>query len=475
MERARQIAQFQEAIRLPSELSFQRAVLRIDWLARFVNTYYASFHVPALIIFLIWLYVRHRDSYPHWRNGLVFLTACCLVIRFVRVAPPRFFPDLGYADLSTRYGLNIYGPISEGVSDQFAAMPSIHVGWAAVVSFGVVMVSTSWLRWIVGLHVVVTFLVVSATGNHWWLDGIVAIALLCLGLAIDTRVRAARARRREAGSAPVVRSVEPMARDILDDRLLGALHLRALTHDGFAHDPAIEHVAFQAGTIDALMGGRYDGDASIGELLAHGDLGIGTIQGLGGELVVIDGQAFVVDGDGVVEAVEDSTTTPFAVVCRFAPGVVEPVGGPISSADLHRRIESLAPPDVEVLAVRVDGRFSDLRLRSVHAQQPPYPPLVEVTAHQTEWRIAESTGSLVGFRFPDSTAGVEVPGFHLHFLAEDRRAGGHVLDVTLEQGTISIDGGDELHVELPDHVRLGVPGAANRAAIRAVEGGSTRR
>ncbi|UDY36502.1 acetolactate decarboxylase [Dermatobacter hominis] len=261
-----------------------------------------------------------------------------------------------------------------------------------------------------------------------------------------------------------------MTRDILDDRLLGALHLRALTRSGLRHDPVAEHVAFQAGTLDALMAGRYDGDATIGELLRHGDLGIGTTQGLGGELVVLDGRAFVVDGDGAVAPVPASTATPFAVVCRFAPAVSVPADD-LDLAALRERIDALAPAGSDVVAVRVDGRFAGVRLRSVHAPSPPYPPLAEVTAHQTEWAVPEVDGTLVGFRFPDATAGVEVPGYHLHLLSEDRQVGGHVLDARLVRGTIALDGVDELHVELPEHVGLGVPGAADRAAIRSVEGG----
>jgi acetolactate decarboxylase len=261
-----------------------------------------------------------------------------------------------------------------------------------------------------------------------------------------------------------------VSRDIVDDRLLGALHLRALTRSGLHHDPATEHVAFQAGTLDALMAGRYDGDATVGELLDHGDLGIGTTQGLGGELVVLDGRAHVVDGDGVVSPVTPDTRTPFAVVCRFAPGPGVAAAG-LDHDGLRRRIQALAPPGREILAVRVDGRFAALRLRSVHAPARPYPPLAEITAHQSEWSVPEATGSLVGFRFPDAAAGVEVPGFHLHFLSEDRLVGGHVLSAALVDGTIAVDGADELHVELPDDVGLGVPGAADRAAIRSVEGG----
>jgi hypothetical protein len=193
IERARDIVRFESWLHLPSELSLQELVLRSDIAARMTNWYYAVLHVPALVAFLIWLFARHRDVYPRWRNGLAMLTGCCLVIRFVRVAPPRFLPDLGYIDLSTRYGLSVYGPVGTGVSDQFAAMPSIHVGWAAVVSLGIISASASRWRWLFGLHLVVTLLVVSATGHHWWLDGIVAIALLLAGLRVDDFIRKRRA------------------------------------------------------------------------------------------------------------------------------------------------------------------------------------------------------------------------------------------------------------------------------------------
>ena len=193
IERARTIVDVQEAMRLPSELSLQEFILNNDWLGWPTTLYYATLHVPALIVFLVWLFVRHRDAFPHWRNGLVFLTGTCLVIRFWRVAPPRFLVDLGYQDLSEIFGPSIYGPVGTGVSDQFAAMPSIHVGWAAVVSFGVVAASPSRWRWLALLHVIITVIVVSASGNHWWLDGIVAIGLLAIGLLIDSAVRRRRA------------------------------------------------------------------------------------------------------------------------------------------------------------------------------------------------------------------------------------------------------------------------------------------
>ena len=210
-DRAYQIVSIEHAMHLPTELSLQLFVLDHERLADFNTWYYASLHIPALIGFLVWLFFRHRDKYPHWRNGLALVTAGCLVIRFIRVAPPRFLTDLGYRDLGGRYGPSVYGSDrTVGLSDQLAAMPSIHIAWAAVVSLGIVACSTSRWRWVFLLHLVITFLVVSATGNHWWLDGIVAVLLLWGGLALDTAVRRARAARRrsespaEEGQAPLL-------------------------------------------------------------------------------------------------------------------------------------------------------------------------------------------------------------------------------------------------------------------------------
>lgn len=261
-----------------------------------------------------------------------------------------------------------------------------------------------------------------------------------------------------------------MARDIIDDRLIGALHVRALTRSGLAHDPAAEHVAFQAGTLSALMAGNFDGDTTLGELLRHGDTGIGTVAGLGGELIVIDAEAYLVDGDGTVSRPDLDETTPFAVLCAFAPTTGFEIDTATTLVDLRARIDAMVDDPERIVAVRVDGVFTSVLVRSVHRQKPPYPPLVEVTDHQSEWRIDRVEGTVVGFRFPDRVAALDVPGHHLHLISDDRRHGGHLLDLVIERATVHIDTSDELHVELPDGVGLGAPGAADRAAIARAEG-----
>ena len=141
-------------------------------------------------------------------------------------------------------------------------------------------------------------------------------------------------------------------------------------------------------------------------------------------------------------------------------------------AALTAAVDAAAPSDEPVVAVRVDGSFGPLVLRSVPRQHPPYPSLADVVASQTEWTVPEARGSIIGFRFPDYAQGIDVAGYHLHFISDDRVIGGHVLDATLHDGTLLVDGGHELHLEVPSGVRVGDPdvSAAKAAAIRVVEG-----
>ncbi len=229
IDRAYDIVAVQEFLRLPSELSLQRVVLDHDLLARFSAYYYAVAHVPAIIVFLIWLYARHRDVYPHWRNALAILTAFCLFIRFVKVAPPRFLTDLGYVDVSVLYGLDVYGEAGTGVSSQFAAMPSLHVAWAAVVAFGALAATTSRWRWTGMAHLAVTMLVIAATGHHWWLDGIVALILLWVALLLDTLGRRVVGAARAAVGGAAVGPLEQAEPDEPDDGLQPALVEREAT------------------------------------------------------------------------------------------------------------------------------------------------------------------------------------------------------------------------------------------------------
>jgi acetolactate decarboxylase len=258
--------------------------------------------------------------------------------------------------------------------------------------------------------------------------------------------------------------------EIIDHRLVGALRvdLFAQNHSGEVDD---DDAVFQTSSIEALLDGAYEGDLTVGELLAHGDLGLGTVDHLDGEMIVVDGSAFVARSDGSVSPVPDEMGTPFAAVCRFRPGPVialDPFG---DLPALSSAIDAVAP-EVAVLAVRIDGRYDRVVVRSVARQEPPYPPLRDVVAHQREWELTSVEGTLLGFRFPDTTGGLEVPGWHLHFIDDARGAGGHVMEVSASGGSLRFEATEDLHVEVPASIgEISLSAVTDRRSeIDAVEG-----
>ena len=158
--------------------------------------------------------------------------------------------------------------------------------------------------------------------------------------------------------------------------------------------------------------------------------------------------------------VAPSARTPFAVVVRFEAAV------DVETTGLAQQLEGAGP----TCAVRFDGEFELVRARSVPRQHPPYRPLAEVAAEQHVFELRDVSGTIVGFRFPDYASGVELAGYHLHFITDDRRRGGHVLDYSARAGRLRIDPSSDLHVELPPGVELEA-GHVDGEALERIERG----
>ncbi|HEV3164177.1 MAG TPA: acetolactate decarboxylase [Isosphaeraceae bacterium] len=214
-------------------------------------------------------------------------------------------------------------------------------------------------------------------------------------------------------------------------------------------DASALHEIFQNSTINALLEGVYDGSMTYGELRKHGDFGLGTFNALDGEMIAFDGDFYQVKADGVPYPVADDQRTPFATVLFFRPTVTRTVDGPLDHVALQALIEGLMEGPNLFYAVRLHGRFSMVTTRSVPRQEKPYRHLDEVAKAQSVFHLTDVRGTLAGFRFPDYTRGLNVPGFHLHFLTDDRQAGGHVLELRLEHGELAIDSTANFHLELP--------------------------
>ncbi|UZI27164.1 phosphatase PAP2 family protein [Streptomyces sp. VB1] len=188
----------ERALHLPGEGAVQGLLLHSQPLIHAANTYYAAVHFPATALFLVWLYWRRPRHYVRSRRVLAALTAAALVLHLLfPLAPPRMLPVAGLVDTGQVYGPTVYGqtPATDTMANQFAAMPSLHVGWAVMVAVGLIVATRSRWRWLWLLHPALTLLVVVGTANHYWLDAIVVGAMVALALAVFRLPLSARTAR----------------------------------------------------------------------------------------------------------------------------------------------------------------------------------------------------------------------------------------------------------------------------------------
>ena len=206
---------------------------------------------------------------------------------------------------------------------------------------------------------------------------------------------------------------------------------------------------YQVSTIDALLAGTYDGDLPLEELRQQGDFGIGTYDNLDGEMVLLGGVFYQVKASGKVVPPDPRGETPFAAVCAFRPERTVAVPPGSDMVAVERWLDRDVPPRNRFCAIRIDGTFKTMRTRSVPAQERPFPPLKDVAATQPVFDFENVSGTIVGFRCPPYVAGVNVPGYHLHFLSQDGAKGGHILGFELVTGPAQVDVLDRFVLQLP--------------------------
>ncbi len=207
----------------------------------------------------------------------------------------------------------------------------------------------------------------------------------------------------------------------------------------------------QTSTIDALLAGVYDGQMSCAKLMDHGNLGIGTFDHLDGEMILLDGVIYQVKSDGKVYRPHPSLTTPFAAVCWFSPDETLALGSPVTYDGLKKRLDKRVPNQNLFCAIKIHGRFKSVHTRSVPSQKKPYLPLADVTAHQPEFEATNIDGAIVGFRCPPFVKGINVPGYHLHFLSDSKTFGGHLLGFEMERGRCMVDVCNKFVLILPEN------------------------
>jgi acetolactate decarboxylase len=207
---------------------------------------------------------------------------------------------------------------------------------------------------------------------------------------------------------------------------------------------------FQVATLSALQEGVYDGALTMKELGRHGDFGIGTFEGLDGEMIELDGQFYQIKADGKVYPVDGEVKTPFATVTYFEADRSVTLKTPLNYQQLQAYIQTLLPTQNIPYAIKICGKFQSVKTRSVPRQTKPYPRLIEVTKNQPTFELGKVSGTILGFWLPPYLAGVNLAGYHFHFLTDDRRAGGHLLECQLVAGTVEVDYTYGLNLALPD-------------------------
>jgi acetolactate decarboxylase len=235
---------------------------------------------------------------------------------------------------------------------------------------------------------------------------------------------------------------------LLSFRLLKTLSFASAEEKERAMTEQVQHTLYQVSTAAALVQGIYAGAVRVSTLRQHGDLGLGTFEGLDGEMVVADGHFFQVRSDGSVREVQDDILVPFAAVTDFSPDRSVTLDNCADLSELTSRFDTLRPSDNFFFALRVDGTFDYIHARAMRRTKEGV-PLVQAAAVQPEFEFKNILGTLVGFWTPEYAKALNVPGYHLHFISADRTRGGHLLQCRGKNLSLQIQSEGDYHVVLP--------------------------
>lgn len=206
---------------------------------------------------------------------------------------------------------------------------------------------------------------------------------------------------------------------------------------------------YQVSPFNVFSAGNFEGNTTYAELAGHGDFGIGTLNGLDGEMFALNGRFYQIPTEGGPREIGPSEKTPYATVTFFNSDQTFHLADISNYSGLTAAIDSMLPDHDAIYAIKVVGHFDFVKTRSVPVQTKPFPALTEAVKDQTVFDLSGVEGTAVGFFFPASMGGVDVVGYHLHFLADDLTAGGHLLDCTIGDATVVIDQTNDYHLLIP--------------------------
>ena len=239
---------------------------------------------------------------------------------------------------------------------------------------------------------------------------------------------------------------------------------------------------YQVALLQSLAQGHLDGSITVGDLKTHGDTGIGTFDGLNGEMIVLDGVVYQAIYDGSIVVPPDDETVPFSNVTFFEPDISQPLSNVVDMAALQDQLNTVVDEHGANLfyMVKIIGTFSSIKVRSEYKQEKPYRNLdVALAADQTEFDYDNISGTMVGLYCPSFMGGLNSVGWHFHFITEDLTRGGHVLQVSIDSAAAALDATSGFELMLPEDdaafqsmdLSLNMDDAIHRAETATLEDG----
>lgn len=232
------------------------------------------------------------------------------------------------------------------------------------------------------------------------------------------------------------------------------------------------NILYQYSLISGLIQGVCSDGVAANKILEKGTHGLGTVAELDGEIVVIDNQAYHFTATGNVRRLTKNDTIPFAMMTNFQPSTVRYLTY-LSQKSLWEHLSPLVGPGKNYfLALQAEARFECLTIRIIPKRDSADETLSDLAKRQKIQTAEHSIGVLFGFWSPEYTTGFSVPGFHLHYLSEDRKIGGHVLDFKAQNAKVSAAVLKEYHLELPQTEEFRDAGVSTPASheVESAEG-----
>jgi len=220
-----------------------------------------------------------------------------------------------------------------------------------------------------------------------------------------------------------------------------------------------KETVYQVALLQSLAMGYFDGSITVKDLKTHGDTGIGTFEGLNGEMIVLDGVVYQADQDCKINVMSDKDKVPFSNVTFFEKDFSVKLKDVPSKAELEKILNEILDKRGRnsFYVVKMPAKFNEILVRSERGTKEPYPTLVEALKTQKEISPKNIEGTIVGLYCPDFMSSLNSVGWHFHFISADKKIGGHVLELNINSG--------EAQLDKTDNFQMGVPKKKNFHAL----------